>query len=352
MKKTLFYTILISACSALLIYISRSVSEGNVNNGFSRKFITPTITLKSVIILPNKSFAFLGTLNKKIILFNYADKIHLFPLNATLSKLDTTTIKFPTGFYMNGLNVYKDIQAPLLFLGNAYGDVAVSNGSTTIPYKIKGVHFDNFKAISDRTLIVRARHNYGSQKNRSLARLSLADSVRLKKDYPFPNVKDALFTNDGWLQYDKKNARILYMYYYKGEFLTLDTNLNLLYKGKTVDTVRTANITTGVVTTKTKNGFNKSITQTTPPKVVNAYMTTYNNLVYVISRLKADNETKSEFAKNQVIDVYDLRSGKYLYSFYIRRYIGNKLNQFLIEDNRLIAIFETFLVSYNFSSQQ
>jgi len=134
------------------------------------------------------------------------------------------------------------------------------------------------------------------------------------------------------------------MYYYRGEFLSLDTNLNLLYKSKTIDTVLTADITTKVKINVKEN--TRTTMQTKPPNVVNAFITSDKNHIYVRSKLKADNDTDSKFVDNSIIDTYDIVSGKYKSSFYLPRYKGRKVSNFQIKGNILLAMYGRYLVKY------
>ncbi len=140
------------------------------------------------------------------------------------------------------------------------------------------------------------------------------------------------------------------MYFYKGEIINLDTNLNLLYKAKTIDTVRHPSIKSGILETKTKDGKNnRQLTQLTPPKFVNKFMVTCGEHLYIVSALKADNESNSAHSSNNTIDVYNIHTGNYRYSFYIPKYLGRKLDQFRIKGHVFAAIYGPYLITYEFN---
>src|SRR5690606_3253437 len=52
--------------------------------------------------------------------------------------------------------------------------------------------------------------------------------------------KDGIFDTDGMLRYNSDKNQIIYTYYYRNEFITADSNLNLDYQGRTIDTVKNA----------------------------------------------------------------------------------------------------------------
>src|SRR5690606_29221831 len=99
----------------------------------------------------------------------------------------------------------------------------------------------------------------------------------------------------GVLHYDPGAARLVYVYYYRNQFLCLDTNLNVQYKGRTIDTVSHAHIKVASLASEGKQ------TLTSPGGVVNRLSCMDGKWVYVNSKLMANNERKSEFDKVSAI---------------------------------------------------
>src|SRR5690606_22443648 len=118
--------------------------------------------------------------------------------------------------------------------------------------------------------------------------------------------------------------------YYIGEFLCSDTNLNLVYRAKTIDTVKNVDIESKVKSSKIDNQSVQVLIHSKPPKIVNRYLTINDNKLYVLSRSISDNEHRSATKKNSSIDVYSIGKGKYLYSFYIPKYRNIKVQEFKI----------------------
>lgn len=308
------------------------------------------IQLAKAIELPDRSFGFAGKIENKIMLNKYTAPLYLFETGYSLNQLDSVKIELPSEFKNRSPKIYKDVVSSHIVCTNLYGDISRFDGRISKYYKYRKTKFDYFQVVSPTSIVVRSRTRQQGLGNRSIAKLLLSDTVSLTKEFSLPDEINSYFTNDGVLYLDKENFRILYMYYYKGEFLSLDTNLNLLYKSKTIDTVRKARIKTSLIYKKRKNsaGTTTAITQSAPPKFVNASITTYKDRIYIASRLKADNETQSSFDKNQPVDIYNINSGKYERSFYIPRYNGEKIRQFQIKENILVALYATFLVTYTY----
>ncbi|MCG1037959.1 hypothetical protein KI686_16295, partial [Polaribacter sp. DS7-9] len=53
---------------------------------------------------------------------------------------------------------------------------------------------------------------------------------------------DGLFCTDGMLHYNRKRHQLIYLYYYRNQYILMDTLLNIVHKGNTIDTNRVAKI--------------------------------------------------------------------------------------------------------------
>lgn len=156
---------------------------------------------------------------------------------------------------------------------------------------------------------------------------------------------DGLFCTDGMLHYDQASYRMTYIYFYRNQFFCMDTSLNLLFKGNTIDTISHARIKVAHIESE------NSITLAGPPAIVNRRSYVFQNKLFVNSSLMGKHEKQDEFDNVSVIDVYDLdRNGNYLLSFYLPDYKGHKMKMFAVFQNRLIAIHDRYLISYTMNS--
>jgi hypothetical protein len=154
---------------------------------------------------------------------------------------------------------------------------------------------------------------------------------------------DGIFCTDGFLQYSKSEGILVYTYRYRNQFICMDTSLNIVKLGKTIDTTSVAKIEVS------ETGGN--ITMSKPPFVVNKGTCVDARLLFVNSNLVAQNESE-EIAKNRsVIDVYDISDGSYRYSFYIYDQAEGKMQSFKVKDSTLIAVFRNSLVRYNLATK-
>src|SRR3546814_11719034 len=57
-----------------------------------------------------------------------------------------------------------------------------------------------------------------------------------------PPGENADLSSDGLLHYDKDSGTLIYVHFYNNSVIGIDTNLHLIYKATTIDTVRTQQI--------------------------------------------------------------------------------------------------------------
>lgn len=147
-------------------------------------------------------------------------------------------------------------------------------------------------------------------------------------------------STDGMIHYDSKTSKIVYIHYYNNNITCLDTNFNLLFITKTIDTIAKSKIKTNrTITTG-------DITMATPPLTVNKRSCVSNGYLFVNSSLMATNENIEYFNRSSVIDVYSLKNGKYKLSFYISPSKGDKLKEFKVDKKMLVVLYEHSLHVY------
>lgn len=157
---------------------------------------------------------------------------------------------------------------------------------------------------------------------------------------------DGFFCTDGTMLYNKHLNQLIYLYRYRNEFVLLDTGLNKLGRGHTIDTVSKAQIKVGTL------AGGKTRKMAAPPLTVNKRGATYGNWLFVQSDLLAKNEHPNAHDKASVIDVYFLPDRTYRFSFYIYHYAGKeKLRQFRVYGTNLIALFDMHILLYKLSEK-
>lgn len=353
MKQKLIYILALSIAAIVAVYTFQLYNNDG-KNGFNRKFENLDLNVTKTFPLPPGLSYFSGISDQTIYFQNLSNKTALYSLNYSLSKFMVKELEFPSDTQISRI-----IRADVNVFNSVVYAVNVQTGKLNLfPMEGNGnlvakspkLHLDHSKPISKESIVGKSVLLKNGKLQTQLTKVNYVKGT-IDTTYVFENQKDGLFVPDGMLQFDSSTSRILYTYFYSGQFLCLDTNLKLLYKSKTVDTITTA--TVKVVKLEKQVGKKKqtTITQSGAPKFVNHNFTIRNGYIYILSGLKADNEQTASFNRNNVIDVYAIDNGKYLYSFYIPKYKSQRMREFRIADGYIFATFGGDLVSFKLKNK-
>jgi hypothetical protein len=251
------------------------------------------------------------------------------PQNKKLYERSKIKIDFPYFYYTDGT-------MPGLFRGKL-------GEWQAYPFMFDSAYFDHAEIIGPSSLAIRTR-NLESQN--VLGKIqNEAPYIALAPDLLQKQI-DGIFDTEGMLRYNKTLHRLIYTYFYRNEYIVYDTNLNLDYRGHTIDTFSRAQIKTGYISsTKTHKLLEE--------KFVNKASCTSGNYLFIQSGLLAKNDYKKMFDMLDVIDVYDLRSNTYRFSFTVDFYEAEfKLRDFRVYDDKiLIALYDHYIVKYDLRSR-
>lgn len=157
--------------------------------------------------------------------------------------------------------------------------------------------------------------------------------------------KSGFLGTSGVLMYNKRVNKLMYMHYYSNKILVLDTNLKLFKTFRTIDTITIPQV-------KPQNiGNEKYFTSETDP-IVNKTASLDGEYLFVNSNLMAGNETRKEFDRFSVIDVYNLNSGKYCLSFYLPDCNYGKIKIFYVIGNKILVIYEKKIILFVFDKKK
>jgi hypothetical protein len=348
------HILILSGCilfiSAILValYVSSSLTKDVFRGGFDRKFLPESaVTRKGVSKLENGSYYIAGIANNRVYLGNYKRPLSL--VSYDLSLTESTPIKLK----IVGLD---SIHTPELFrIAVDSPNFFITHG--TMPLILRG-NLDQWEA---RPIMPDSNYFFTNavpmnSNSMALRSYSIKDKgYELAKktiDSPYFELKssllqkqiDGMFCVDGNLSYSKEANRLIYSYYYRNEFIVCDTNLNLLYRGHTIDTFTRAKIQVNDV------GLGSSMLSA-PPRRINGKNNAIGNHFFVNSNVMAKNQDVNEFLSGSSIDVYDVTTGNYIYSFHIPNYNKASNSDFQINHHSLFIISGQYLVRYEFSPQ-
>lgn len=162
----------------------------------------------------------------------------------------------------------------------------------------------------------------------------LTDSITSLSPSLLTKQGDGLYSSDGFLRYSKASNVLVYLYFYRNEYLVIDPrSLALLHTGHTIDTVQHAHISP----VKMKEG---TYSMDSPPLIVNAQARIEGETLYVHSLIRGNGEDAKRFKRDALIDTYDLKNHGYKKSFYLPVSDRKQIENFTVIEKYVFAIYK------------
>ncbi|MFH6999410.1 MauE/DoxX family redox-associated membrane protein [Flavobacterium sp. FlaQc-57] len=335
-------TIVISTSIVIFLFLS-SENIMHHNNPFFRRYPTHSAEFSSEVDLKFNSYYFAGFSSGRVYLGNYTNPSHVVALNEDLKEQDTLKIAFDpkaipfkivTIAVRNSHFFLFDGSVPIFFRGD------LKNWRVT--KELKGMPYFTRAIPIDSTTIVFRSNNAVNSAN-VLGIYNSIDSLKVNyKRGLLQKQIDGIFDTDGTLVYSEELKKIIYVYYYRNEFIVADQNGFLDYRGNTIDTIKQVKIKV----TSLKNGTERAMSS--PSFVVNAHTAVYKNLLFVHSKVKGRAENDQLWERSFIIDIYDLNNKSYLLSFPIYHRTDEKLHSFIVTQTHLYALIGKRIAVYKF----
>jgi hypothetical protein len=321
-------------------------STGAANDSFSRVLATDLVTDTKVVDIKYDSYYIAGATPDDAYLGNGIAPLHLLKVN--MARYDTQHIKLA----IDSLQKYKlgHLQVKV-----EYPDFYIADGAMPAIFKgtvgewrakrnaHSGTYFTHSVPITPNSFAIRTLNTHTHE-------FALAKQSAVTPDVKFNHALlekqvDGLFCTDGTLHYNRELKQLVYLYFYRNQFICMDTSLNLLYRGHTIDTTSHVKIKPGKISSA------NALTMAAPPLLVNKRSCVYGNRLFVHSGMIGKNEDSKVFNKSSVIDVYDLTDGEYVLSFYLDNYDRHKMKNLTVVGNKLIALYDHYMIVYTLSSK-
>jgi hypothetical protein len=321
----------------ILVLVVLAENAKHLSNHFARA-LPPHIVIPGNIFEFNRGNYYIAGINAGGIyvgMFGMPDRF--FKVNLNLKDSQTIKISFPpsTRLYQG---CYGVVDSSTAYIFDGSQPVIYSGDLSTCKMTLasKPFYFTEGIERSRNSFILRT---IADNQNWLLRSIEDSSGIKGRKNLLVKQI-DGIFCTDGSLLRVPKSDKILYVYYYRNQFICADTNLNLLYKGKTIDTVTHAHIKVAVIKSQGQ------ITLASPPFYVNRKSCVNSEYLFVQSALTADNEIAKTLNEVSTIDIYSIKDGKYKYSFYLPRFRNEELRDFKVYDKTLIAFFGPYLCSF------
>lgn len=344
MRKTFILILSCTLICVLLISILylHSTKINSKGNSFVRQFPSHIISNSKSLDIEHNSYYIAGVSDRFIYLGNSTAPSFFLISDYTLQDTLHYTIGLPYDriaiAYLNAV-----IDSPNIYLSEgvtpAILQADIFDSLFQNHYFFKDLHFSLSVPLSKTSFILRT---YDSILHRNiLAKKTLApDSIKYATNILEKQI-DGMFCTDGMLLYEKELQRLIYFYYYRNQFLCLDTNLNILYRGKTIDNIEQARIKVDTVSS------HKMTTLSSPPLIVNEKGCISKNYLFINSNILAKHEDEKSFRNSSVIDVYSLTDGVYKFSFYLPNFKEKKMKCFQIRNGKVFALYDHYLLSFD-----
>ena len=328
--------------SLLLVWMLYQLATSTgIKNDFTRKFSSGQIQQIRVLDLEYNFFYIAGITNHHVFLGNEVAPALLIKTDHSLS--DTSHLK---------LQVRKEVKfrraprlivnAPYIYFLEGITPMILMGSLNDLKSEVlmkNSLYFADSEPLSPTSFVLKTYSDklgkYILTKRRTDTTLITHSSNLLEKQI------DGSFCTDGMLHYDPAISQLVYVYFYRNQYIGIDTSLHLRYRGQTIDTVSKARIKLA------KINKGRTTTMAAPPVIVNKHSCVSGNLLFIHSLLLADNEDKLTFERNSVIDVYSLEDRTYLFSFYIPKIKGLKMQDFRVFNHTLVAINDRYLHTYH-----
>jgi hypothetical protein len=323
----------------LLLYVM-ATRANNRPNGFIRLFPPHRVTPVKILDLHYNSYYIAGGSGRDIYLGNYTAPAHVLVVNYALTDTQhlQLTIDDRNTLVLNSSMLTIDSPDIYMLEGRTPEMLSGTLPSGLLHRLPDSIHFISSQPLSPTSFVIRVFSDR-LQQNILAKQVSGISGVR-----PAPEVLerqlDGYFCTDGMLQYERDAGRLVYTYFYRNQFICLDTNLKVLNRYHTIDTISHVQI---AVSDLPSEGIT---TISAPPLTVNLKSCIASDRLYINSGLLANNENKKEFDRWSVIDVYSLTNGKYEFSFYLPDYRGKKMKNFRVFDHTLVALYDHYLYGF------
>lgn len=335
--------LLVTASGFVTILFLSSEHIIKKENNFTRRYMPHPVTEEKRLTLPGDAYYFAGTAQNQVWLGNTGAPFLLTSADSALTVLKEMKIKPDHSPYLfrsvrlavSGNRFYAyDGSVPVIYSG----ELGQAEAKTL---SHKQAYFDQLEATDSLSFGIRTQ----SSKTRSHVIGLLkpqADQPLQLNEKLLKNGRDGIFAADGQLLQDPATEKLIYLYYYRNEFLVTDYGMRRFANYNTIDTAGVQRVSS----VRLPSGAEQ---MSAPPVTVNKKASAYGGLIFIESDRLGLHEDKTLRKRAAVIDVYSIAEQRYTGSFYLSRPENIKRIQFLATDRHLFVLAGSELIRYRFA---
>jgi len=329
----------------LVVVVLYAVSDPpfSYRQDFTRIHKLDAVEQLSALNLKSSSYYIAGVTSDQIFFGNEKDSLELLVTDMALSGLRHLRLSIVDDNKVSLKNSRIEVDSPFFYI--KAGDLPGIFKGNLQQLEAKRIlehtpYFRSAVSLSENSFaLMTMGGEAGSKEAKNLLTTVSPDTLHKKNALIPKGQADSYISATGTLRYSREINRLVYTYFYRNQYMVMDTSMNLLYEGNTLDTISHAQIKPVEVE---KDFFTLAST----PAVVNNNSQLYGSHLFIHSNLMANNEEREVFDKVSVIDVYDVVEARYLFSFYLPDYNGKKVVSFKIWENKIVALYDHYVLTY------
>lgn len=337
LKKRLFKLLVCSLLATGVVLVLKVLATTSNGNGFVRVLPSHKISGYNSFDIRDNSL-YLAGFHKDYAYFGSNEQPgSVLMVNTALDKSRKVNLSgFDTVKVHKGTNLVIDSPFVYLFDGIKPAIIRGDLNSLQLNRIVKTVYFTEATTLDENSFVLRSVYK---ENGNTLIKTRIGSDALNRSNLLVKQV-DGIFCTDGGMVKVPGSTKMIYVYYYRNQFLCVDRDLNLLYKGKTIDTISRAQIEVAKIKSSGE------ITMAAPPLYVNKHACANEKYLFIQSALRANNETDYMIKHVSMIDVYAVADGKYEFSFYLPDFRGFKVRDFKVYGQSLYALYDHYLYKY------
>ena len=312
-------------------------------NNFIRRFGQHPIRDEKAFDLGVDSYYFAGIADGQVYLGNVTAPLILTTVDTTLTtkksvklQLDNTAhpfrsiqikVKSPHFYVYDG-------SVPVIYRGQLGDSLA-----RTVSYA--DAYFSQLEVIDSVNFAIRAQSAETKAQVLGSLRLDRDPKVTLHHGLLEKQV-DGVFDTDGQLLRDAVTGELVYIYFYRNEFLVMDSSLHLSRRLHTIDTISRAQVRVRQLS----DGQRK---MDAPPLQVNKRSVVHGGVLFNESNLMGKYESREMWQQAAIVDMYRTDRQEYLGSFYVHNRGSHKMTRIIVTGEYLFVLSGNEIVRYRFA---
>jgi len=347
-KKTLLLlsTLAILGVGTVTLLFAFSEKKMHRNNAFQRRYPHHPANEVARLDIGFNSYYIAGITKDSIYLGNTTAPLHVLSINRELQDSIHRIIKIPntklpfkslTVVIEDSLFYVMDGSVPLILKGETHTLIGTKSFQPNEEFlRAAPMGKDDF--------VVRGFDPVTTAN--VLGKLRVGDSM-ISTHYPklLTAYDDPFFDTDGLLLYNQQLKKVIYVYFYRNEFVVANNDFSLAYIGKTIDTISRAQLDVRTIASKNERKMGKN------PIFVNLLASTYGEYLFIQSDRLGKYESEETIKSAAIIDVYSLTDQSYLFSFYLYHSGLKKLHEFKVDGKNLYALIDMYLIHYQLKDE-